>query len=79
MPRQLSIRRKFSDVFKRRDGQLYAVLQRQWASWLYPGAIVEVSIDRGMLLIQGPERPRRPINTPATKTKRAGPFPRKPK
>jgi hypothetical protein len=59
----ITMRLQASDVFKRRDGQLYAILSPAWAAWLYPGATVDVSVNGGSLLIRGlshPDRPKSP-------------------
>jgi len=63
MPRTTRARLKYPEGIKRRDGQLYMVLQRKRARWLFPGATVDLSVKDGQLIIQGlsdPDRPKRP-------------------
>jgi hypothetical protein len=60
-------------ILKRREGQLYAILEHRWAPWLFSGAIVDLSVEGGELVIRGcskPDRPKRPNGTVAKRKRR---------
>jgi hypothetical protein len=56
----VQFRVKYGDIIKRRDGQLFLVLQRKWAKWLFPGATIDLSVEDGELLVRGLTKPDRP-------------------
>ncbi len=73
MPRIVRTRLKWSDVFKRREGQLYAVFSRHLAPFLYPGATVDLSVEQGVLIIRGlrgPDRPKKNSKLATAKRRR---------